>query len=97
MKKFIRFLSAGTHIYSALASTDSSGRRDWISTASTTGRAPDLKEVANRAKISPTFINDVRAIISPGTALVLTDMPVTGHTHSGKGFNILTAESNDAP
>jgi len=30
---------SGTHVYSALATTDSSGRRDWISTASVGGRS----------------------------------------------------------
>jgi hypothetical protein len=83
---------SGTHIYSALGSVDSSGRRDWITTASASGRAPNLKELANRVKISQVFLEDVRALITPGTNLVLTDMPVSARTHSASGFKILTTD-----
>src|ERR1700736_6201540 len=49
---------SGSYVYSALGSVDASGRRDWISTASIGGRAPNLKDLANRASISPDFLAD---------------------------------------
>jgi hypothetical protein len=81
---------SGSYIYSALGTVDSSGARDWIATASVGGRAPNLKQLANRLTISPEFLQNVRAIIVPGTTLVLTDAPVSSRTQSGSGFNILT-------
>ena len=83
---------AGSHVYSALSSVDASGRRDWITTASTGGRSPNLKELAKRAAIPPDFLANVRTIITAGTTLVLTDAPVSPQTHSEKGFNILTTD-----
>jgi len=77
-------------VYSALSSVDSSGRRDWISTASVGGRAANIPELAKRVAIPPDFLANVRALITPGTTLVLTDAPVNPQTHSGRGFSILT-------
>jgi hypothetical protein len=82
----------GSHVYSALSSVDTSGRRDWISTASVGGRAPNIQELAKRVAIPPDFLANVRALITPGTTLVLTDTPVNPQTHSGRGFNILTTD-----
>ncbi len=81
----------GTYAYSALATKDSSGRRDWLSVASIGGRPPNLKELAGRMAVDPEFLADARALITPGTSLIVTDMPVNANTHSGSGFNILTA------
>ena len=83
----------GSHVYSALDKFDASGRREWISTASFgRTRAPDLKKLANRATIPPEFLERVRAVISPGTTLIITDVHVGRQTRSGSGFNILTAD-----
>ena len=38
----------------------SSGRRDWISTVSSGGRAPNLKDLAHRVAIAPDFLANVR-------------------------------------
>jgi hypothetical protein len=82
---------SGTYIYSADSTIDSSGRRDWISTASVGRKAPNLKDLEDRISIDSSFLRDVRALITQGTTLVLTNAPVSGQTHSGSGFNILTA------
>ena len=82
---------SGSYVYSALASVDAAGRRDWISTASVGGKAPNLKDLAKRVSTPPSFIEDVRAIVTPGTTLILTNAPVNGQTQSAPGFNILTA------
>jgi L,D-transpeptidase catalytic domain len=84
---------SGTYVYSALTTVDSAGRRDWITTASVGKRAPNLKDLANRISIDPSFLQDVRTLITPGTTLVLTNAPVSNQTHSGPGFNILTTGS----
>jgi hypothetical protein len=84
---------SGTYVFSADTTTDSAGRRDWISTASVGRRAPNLKDLEDRISIDSTFRQDVLAMINPGTTLVLTDAPVSSQTHSGTGFNILTADA----
>ncbi len=84
---------SGTYVYSADSTIDSSGRRDWIYTASVGKKAPNLKELEDRVSIDPSFRQDVRALIEPGTTLILTNAPVSSQTHSGSGFNILTADA----
>jgi hypothetical protein len=32
-------------------------------------------------------------MITPGTTMVVTDAPVSSQTHTGPGFNILTADA----
>ena len=83
---------SGTYVYSALATVDSSGRRDWITTAGVGKRPPNLKDLASRISIDSSFLQDVRALIAPGTTLVLTNAPVSSQTHSGPGFDILTTD-----
>lgn len=80
----------GSYAFSALDTVDASGRRDWLSTASVGGSVPDLKELASRARVDPTFLANARALITPGTSLIVTDAPVNSDTRSGTGFNILT-------
>jgi len=81
---------SGSYVYSALATVDATGRRDWISIASSRGRAPNLRDLDRRIAIAPDFLADVRAVITPGATLVLTDAPVNASTRSARGFNILT-------
>lgn len=83
----------GTHVYSALATFDANGQRDWLVTNSIgRSKAPDIKAFASRLSIAPAFDAQLRAAVTPGSTLVLTDMPVTSQTHSGTGFGILTAD-----
>lgn len=84
---------SGTYVYSADSTIDSSGRRDWAYTASVGKKAPNLKDLENRISINSSFRQDLRELITPGTTLVLTDAPVSSQTHSGTGFNILTADN----
>jgi hypothetical protein len=81
---------SGSYVFAALQSADSNGQREWISTASSGGRAPNLKDLATRLGISPTFDDDIRALITPGTTLVVTNVAVSAGTRSAPGFNILT-------
>jgi hypothetical protein len=80
----------GTFVYSADSSVDTRGRGDWIYTASVGKKAPNLKDLEDRISINPSFQEDVRALIAPGTTLIVTSAPVGSQTHSGPGFNILT-------
>ena len=80
----------GSYVYSALADVDAEGRRDWLSTVSVGGRAPNVKDLVKQARVDQQFLARARALITPGTALILTDAPVSVSTRSGSGFNILT-------
>jgi hypothetical protein len=82
---------SGSYASSALATVDSSGRRDWLSIASVGRRVPNLKVLANRISVDPTFLANARKLIPPGTSLIVTDAPVNAQTRSGFGFNILTS------
>ena len=82
---------SGSHAFSALATVDSSGRRDWLSIASVGRRRPNLKDLANRISVDPTFLANTRKLITPGTSLIVTDAPVNARTRSSSGFNILTS------
>ncbi len=81
----------GSHVYTALATVDRSGRPGWMSTASVGGKAPDLKKLADSLSLAPAFLANVRGLIRPGTTLVLTSAPVSSKTQSSAGFNVLTA------
>jgi L,D-transpeptidase catalytic domain len=82
----------GAHVYSALASTDAEGRRDWITTASVGGQPPELRGLSGQLGIAPEFISHLRPLIEPGTTLVLTAASVNGQTQSKPGFKILSSE-----
>jgi hypothetical protein len=84
---------SGTYVYSADSAIDASGRRDWISTASVGKKAPSLKNLEYRISIEPSFLQDVRALVIPGTTLVLTNARVSSQTQTGSGFNILTTDT----
>jgi len=84
----------GSHVYSALSGVDASGRREWLATTSIGGgRSPDLKVLAGQTFIPSGFLEKVRPIITPGTTLILSDLPVSSQTKSSSGFGILTSES----
>jgi hypothetical protein len=80
----------GSYVYSALTSVDAQGRRNWLSTASVGGRAPNIKELVKQVSVDQQFIASARALVMPGTTLILTSAPVSVSTRSGSGFNILT-------
>jgi hypothetical protein len=83
----------GSQVYSALDKIDPTGRRDWMSTASFGSASPlDIKQVAQQVVIPPEFLEYVRAIVSPGTILIITNVRVSNQTHSESGFNILTTD-----
>src|SRR5262245_870737 len=87
---------SGSYAFSALAIVDSSGRREWLSIASVGGGAPNLKELASRITTAPEFLVNARALITPGTSLIVTDAPVNADTRSSSDFNILTTSPTQA-
>jgi hypothetical protein len=87
--------SFGNHVYAALDQVDSIGRHEWSALGSIDGSpSPDLKTLSSRLAIPPDFLTKARAIVTPGTTLIITDAPVNRSTHSASGFNILTTASN---
>ena len=42
---------SGSYAFTALESLDLSGRREWISTANSGSRAPNLKDLVNRFRV----------------------------------------------
>ena len=85
---------SGSHVYSALATIDSAGRRDWLSTNSIGhAGAPNLKSLAAHLSIAPEFIAHLRTAVVPGSTLIVTDMPVSRQTRSSAGYSILTADA----
>jgi hypothetical protein len=85
---------SGSHAYSALVKTNPDGSHDWSALGSLDGSpSPDLKAFAKRLVIAPEFLANARAIVTPGTALIITDQPVNRTTKSAPGFNILTTNS----
>jgi hypothetical protein len=80
----------GVYVYSALANVDAEDRHEWFSTANVDGHAPNLKALAKHVSVDQQFIASSRALIMPGSTLILTDAPVGVSTRSGSGFNILT-------
>jgi len=83
----------GSHVYSALDKLDANARREWISTARFgRRRAPYIKDLSKRVTIAPEFLEHLRATVSPGTTLIVTDVRVSRQTRSGSGFNILTTD-----
>jgi len=86
---------SGTHAFSALEKVDASGRRDWLSVTSVGGATPDTKALAGRMKVDPGILASTRALIVPGTSLILTDMPVNGDTHgTSSDFRIMTTSAD---
>lgn len=89
--------SFGSHVYSALADLDGKGNREWSSLGSADGTpSPNLKELTKQLVIPPVFLAEARAIVVPGTTIVVTDQPVDRNTKSKPGFNIITAANTPA-
>jgi L,D-transpeptidase-like protein len=83
----------GSYVYSALDKFDPSGKREWMSTASfRAARALDIRQLSEHVAIPPEFLKNVRATVSPGTTLIVTDVQVSDQTHSEPGFNVLTSD-----
>ncbi len=84
---------SGSYVYSALDKFDPNGLRDWTSTSSFgSAPGPDIKALVKRVTIAPEFLEHLRAAVSPGTTLIITDVHVSTQTRSEPGFNILTTD-----
>jgi hypothetical protein len=84
---------SGSYVYSALDKFDPNGLRDWQSTSSFgSGPPPDIKTLVKQVTIAPEFLEHLRTAVSPGTTLIITDVPVSAQTRSEPGFNILTTD-----
>jgi len=87
---------SGSHAFSALEKVDAQGRRDWLSVTSVGGAEPDLKALADRMTVDQGILASTRALIVPGTSLIVTDAPVNGDTHgTSDDFRILTTSADE--
>ena len=57
-------LVSGTHVFSALATVDAEGRRDWLSSTSIGGRRPGVKISPNESAFHPSFAKTFGAPLS---------------------------------
>ena len=80
----------GLYVYSALEKVDESGRREWFSTASMVGTAPDIRDLMKRVRINQQFLDRTRTLIRPGTTLVLTDAPVSTGARRNSKLDLFT-------
>ena len=86
-------MNLGLHAYTALDQVDSGGHREWTSIdAISDPDAPDVIEVAKHLSIPPEFLTQLRAVIQPGTTLVISDIPIDNGTPIENGVNILTTD-----
>ena len=83
----------GLFVYSALNDVDEEGRRSWFSMAALGGRAPNMKGLLKQLSIDRNFLASVRALITPGTTLILTDAPVSFTIHRNSAFDIFMISS----
>ena len=87
---------SGSHAFSALEKVDAQGRRDWLSVTSVGGATPDLKALADRMTVDPGILASTRALIVPGTSMIVTDAPVNADTHgTSSDFRILTTSADE--
>jgi len=86
---------SGSHAFSALEKVDAKGRRDWLSVTSVGGMTPDVKALADRMTVDAGILASTRALIVPGTSLILTDAPVNGDTHGTSDFRVLTTSADE--
>jgi hypothetical protein len=86
---------SGSHAFSALETVDASGRRDWLSVTSVGGAEPDLKALASRMTVDAEMLANTRALIVPGTSLIVTDTPVNADTHGTSNVRILTTSADE--
>ena len=77
----------------ALDRYDNEGHRQW-SAINTLGdhNAPDIRDLAKHLSIPPAFLAQLRAVIQPGTTLVVSDIPMDRGTPIESGVNILTTD-----
>jgi hypothetical protein len=86
-------MNLGLHAYTALDRYDNEGHRQW-SAINTLGdhNAPDIRDLAKHLSIPPAFLAQLRAVIQPGTTLVVSDIPMDRGTPIESGVNILTTD-----
>ena len=58
------------------------------------GTPPNIKALVKQVNVDQGFLASARALVTAGTTLILTDMPVSVSTRSGTGFNILTTAAD---
>jgi hypothetical protein len=88
--RFTASLPRGQYIYSALDGADAQGRRKWLRVdGKSAWRDPSFTSIAQSLAIPETFIAGVRSVVTPGTTMVISDLPVDKSTQSDPNFKIM--------
>ncbi len=83
-------LAPGQHVYSALDGADEKGRRKWIRVDGRPAEHdPSFSDISVAGQVPAPFLAVVRGVITPGTTMVVTDLPVDESTQSEPGFKVL--------
>ena len=83
-------LPAGQHVYSAVGRLDDQGRHVWIRVdGKPEWHEPSFTKIAQHARLPDAFIADVRSVVTAGTTMVLSDLPLDRSTQSDRDFHIL--------
>lgn len=90
-------LAPGQHVYSALDGADAEGRHKWIRVdGRSTEHDPSFTDFAVAGHVPPAFLAAVRRVVTPGTTMVMTDLPVDESTQSAPDFKVIGLMENTA-
>ena len=80
----------GQHGSSALDGADAEGRRKWMRVDGKPAQHdPSFTDFANAGQVPAAFTAAVRGVVTPGTTLVVTDLPVDKSTQSDPNFKVI--------
>jgi hypothetical protein len=90
-------LHTGLLAYTALDGLTPEGLHKWsaINVDGQSGDAPNEHDLKNKLGIPDQFRADVRAIVTPGTTLVISDADVSKTSPVDTGVNVLTTDAPD--
>lgn len=85
-------LKLGIHAYSALDKFNSDGYRIWTEIDTMNPADLDVRDLMKHVSIPPVFLQNLRAVVQPGTTMVVSDTPVDRTEPVDTGVNILSTE-----
>ena len=83
-------------VFTALKGTDADGHQRWAQVTST-GESKSSENIflaSQKSGLPTAFLDKAKTVITPGTTLIFTDMPVDPTTQSAPNFQILVAQKD---
>ena len=83
-------------VFSTLQGTDADGRLRWAEVTAT-GKSKSNENIflaSQKSGLPAAFLDQAKAIMTPGATLIFTDMPVDPTTQSAPNFQILVAQKD---